>query len=174
MIDPAVADVLTRLAELAARNTVGSVQTRINTAKAAKRHEETVNDLTEIINQLIEDRAEILGIATTLREQLVAQRVTAEEIAFITDTLIPTVERLAELSENEGTSEFVDALKSLVSVETLTVLQLVGFNFKSAIGEPLTAVVGAQILRLAPEHSVIPAPTSKQRPNRQRKGHSGD
>ena len=32
----------------------------------------------------------------------------------------------------------IDSLTPLLSVEMLTVLQLVGFNFKKAIGEPLT------------------------------------
>ena len=61
---------------------------------------------------------------------------------------------LVELGESENDAETekegVAALKALVSVEMLTVLQLVGFNFKAAIGEPLTQVVETWIRQLAP------------------------
>jgi hypothetical protein len=163
MLDPEITAVLAQLSEVAARNTVGAIQTRVGTAKATKQHENTVNELTEIINQLVEDRVELVGIATTLREQLIAQRITPEEITYITDKLIPTVEDLAGLAGDDNT-EAIEAIKKLVSVEMLTVLQLVGFNFKSAIGEPLTKVVEGLILQLAPSQSrPRQKPPAKQR-----------
>lgn len=158
MLDPEITAVLTQLSEVVARNTVGAIQTRVATAKATKQHENIVNELTEIINQLIEDRVELVGIATTLREQLVAQRITVEEITYITDKLIPTVEDFAGLAD-ENNAEAIEAIKKLVSVEMLTVLQLVGFNFKAAIGEPLTQVVEGLILQLAPSQ-----PRPRQKP----------
>jgi hypothetical protein len=51
--------------------------------------------------------------------------------------------------------------QEVVSVEMLTVLQLVGFNFKAAIGEPLTQVVEGLILQLAPSQ---PRPRQKPPP----------
>lgn len=163
MLDPEITAVLARLSEVVARNTVGAVQTRVTTAKATKQHEHTVNELTEIINQLVEDRVELVGIATTLREQLLAQRITNEEITYITDKLIPTVEDIARLSDDANTAS-IEAVKKLVSVEMLTVLQLVGFNFKAAIGEPLTQVVEGLILQLAPNQAKPQRkPPAKQR-----------
>jgi hypothetical protein len=152
MLDPEITAVLAQLSEVVARNTVGAIQTRVTTAKATKQHENTVNELTEIVNQLVEDRVELVGIATTLREQLIAQRITTEEITYITDKLIPTVEDLAGLAD-DANAEAIEAIKKLISVEMLTVLQLVGFNFKAAIGEPLTQVVEGLILQLAPSPS---------------------
>jgi hypothetical protein len=46
----------------------------------------------------------------------------------------------------------------------LTVLQLVGFNFKEAIGEPLTQVVEGLILQLAPSQ-----PRPRQKPPAKRR-----
>lgn len=46
--------------------------------------------------------------------------------------------------------EAVDAIKSLVTTETLTILQLVGFNFRRALGEPLTTLVERLILSSVP------------------------
>jgi hypothetical protein len=158
MLDPEITGVLAQLSEVAGRNTVGAIQARIATAKATKQHENTVNELTEIINQLVEDRVELVGIATTLREQLVAQRITTDDITYITEKLIPTIEDLAGLAGDEN-AEAIDAIRKLVSVEMLTVLQLVGFNFKAAVGEPLTQVVEGLILQLAPNQS-----RSRQKP----------
>ncbi|MFN8203785.1 MAG: hypothetical protein U0S48_14555 [Solirubrobacteraceae bacterium] len=155
MLDPAITEVLARLSEIAATNTVGAIQTRVAAAKATRQHEHTVSELTEIINQLVEDRGELVGIANALREQLVAQRITAEEIKYIEDKLIPTVETLSGLAGDDD-SEGIAAIKALVSVEMLTVLQLVGFNFKAAIGEPLTQVVETWIRQLAPSQPPIP------------------
>ena len=35
----------------------------------------------------------------------------------------------------------LEQIKSLLSVETLTIMQLLGFNYKRAIGEPLTLLL---------------------------------
>lgn len=42
--------------------------------------------------QLVDDRVELMSIAHVLREQLVAQTITDDEIAYITEKLIPTAE----------------------------------------------------------------------------------
>ncbi len=41
MLDPEITAVLAQLSEVAARNTVGAIQTRVSTAKATKQHENT-------------------------------------------------------------------------------------------------------------------------------------
>lgn len=150
MLDPTIAEVFVRLGEVAARNTASAIQTRVQTARAAKQNENTINELAEIINQLVDDRMELLSIANVFREQLVAQRITADEIAYITEKLIPTVETVLKLSGGAD-NEMLDAVKALVSVETLTVLQLVGFNFKAAVGVPLTEVVANLVGGLSPK-----------------------
>ncbi len=40
----------------------------------------------------------------------------------------------------------INVVKPILSVETVTVLQLIGFNFRKAIGEPLTELVSRLIL----------------------------
>ncbi len=37
--------------------------------------------------------------------------------------------------------EQLEQLKKILSVETLTIMQLIGFNYKQAIGEPLTLLL---------------------------------
>ena len=44
-------------------------------------------------------------------------------------------------SQATNIEKTIDALTPLISVEMLTILQLVGFNFKKAIGKPLTILL---------------------------------
>lgn len=151
-IDPEITTMLASLGELAARNTASAVNTRVRTVRAQKQHEQTVSELEDIINELLDDRNELFRIARALQEELVAQRISPEEIAYITDKLIPTVEQLMELSGQDAgpASEAIAAVKALISTEMLTVLQLFGFNFKAAVGEPLTLAVQRLILTNVP------------------------
>jgi hypothetical protein len=59
---------------------------------------------------------------------------------------LPVVEGLAGFAEGSDYSRAVEAIKSIVTVETLTIMQLIGFNFRRAIGEPLTTLVERLIL----------------------------
>lgn len=43
----------------------------------------------------------------------------------------------------------IDVVRPLVSTEALTILQVIGFNFKRAIGEPLTDLVRSLIVSRA-------------------------
>jgi hypothetical protein len=149
-VTPEIARLLASLAEIAVRNSASAIATRIQAIRAGKKHEEAVNELVEMINELIDDKNQLLSIARALEEKLVAQRITDDEIAYISSTIIPTVEKVAELSGTDGTAEFIEPLKALISVETITILQTLGFNFKAAIGDPLTRLVGAAILAKVP------------------------
>ena len=42
-------------------------------------------------------------------------------------------------------NQIIDVLKPLLSIETFTILQLLGFNFREAIGIPLTKLVNKSI-----------------------------
>lgn len=52
----------------------------------------------------------------------------------------------ASSGQGAATQEVIDLIQPLLSVETVTVLQLLGFNFRKAIGEPLTELVSRLIL----------------------------
>lgn len=105
------------------------------------------------MNDLIADKNELIGVATAFEQELVAQRISDKDITYITTTLLPVVEQLANFADNaEQAGDALDAIKSLVTPETLTIMQLVGFNFRRAIGEPLTTLIERLIL------SRVPAP----------------
>ena len=49
----------------------------------------------------------------------------------------------------------IDLVEPLLSAKTVTVLQLLGFNFKRAIGEPLTELVSRAILAKSPADATL-------------------
>ena len=44
------------------------------------------------------------------------------------------------------TAESLNQIKDLISVDTLKTMQLLGFNYKAAIGEPLTQLCADSII----------------------------
>jgi len=127
------------LAEVAVKNTAQTVYNKISTVKAKKDDKETINSLTEIINELLADKNELINISKCYEDELVAQKISDEDITYITEKLVPLLVGFVQ----EPTQ--LAAINTLLSMETLKVLQLLGFNYKRAIGEPLTELVSELI-----------------------------
>lgn len=143
-LDPQVTELGVQLADVGVRNTVAAVSGRIKAAKAKKQDAETINTLTEIVNDLLADRNDLVQIARGYEQVLDAQRISEGDITYITESIVPIIKKVAEAGGND-TDQMIDLLNPILSVETITVLQLLGFNFKKAIGEPLTTLV-AQLI----------------------------
>lgn len=141
-LNPELATMGARLAELGARGTVTGIRTRITASKAAKRDRETIELLEEIIDELISQRTEVLGIAQAFEDELVAEQISDDDITFITDQLAPKVESLLGFAGPDvDPDEVRKMLELLVSKETIKILQVLGFNFRDAIGRPLTSLI---------------------------------
>ena len=130
-----VAQLAANLAEATARNGASFISKKINASKAKRNDKETIAELEEIISDLLNDKAEIQRIAQAYEQELVSQKSTENDIKYITDNLLPIFgEFLPDQVE-------IEKMKKILSVETLTIMQLIGFNYKQAIGEPLTLLV---------------------------------
>jgi hypothetical protein len=154
-VDSQVVELAVRLGEVAVRNTAGRIADRLQAAKARRNDVEVIAEMEEIISGLIADKNEVVQIAQALEEKLVAQRVSETEINYVTSNLVPLIEQVANASAPGDTSmqESIDLFKPLLSEETLTVLQLLGFNFKQALGEPLTVLLRELILAQVPQRT---------------------
>lgn len=86
---------------------------------------------------MLNDKAEIQRIAQAYEQELVSQKITEEDIKYITDNLLPILVEFVPKKDKEQIEQF----KKILSVETLTIMQLIGFNYKQAIGEPLTLLL---------------------------------
>lgn len=148
-MDPALQALSVQLSEVAVRNAAAAVAERISSVKTRKRNEETIAALEEIVNELLADKAELTRIAQAFDDELVAQRLSADDVRYITDNLLPLVRQLAEATPaspgSRSAGDVMDLLEPLVSVETLTILQLMGLNFREAIGQPLTRLIASLI-----------------------------
>jgi hypothetical protein len=134
------------LAEIAVKNTASAVIEKIKTVKAKKNDQETIAELTEIIQDLIDDKQNLVLISQALENELVSQKLTDDDVKNISDTILPVIIKFAEASDAGG--ELVDninLIKPLISKEMLTIMQLLGFNYKKAIGEPLTQLLNNKI-----------------------------
>lgn len=132
--------------------TVQLITDRINLARSKKNSQEIINNLEEIINELIAEKNQLISIAQGFDERMVAQKMSKDEIDYVTSSIIPMLRKLIEESGSDHSDkvEQLDAIETLLTQETLNVLQILGFNFKSAIGEPLTELVKEFILSQKP------------------------
>ncbi len=146
-MDPQLHTLTLQLADTAVRNTAGSIADRITVAKARKKDQETIAELEDIIYGLLSDKNELVQIAQAYEQELVAQQISVDDIEYISTNFVPVLRHLIEsAAANEGQNavtapEIIDLIKPLLSVETVTVLQLIGFNIRKAIGEPLTQLI---------------------------------
>lgn len=127
-----VAQLSANLVETAARNSASFISNKIRAAKAKKNDKETINELEEIISDLLNDKSEIQRIAQAYEQELVSQKITEDDIKYITENILPI------FSEFIPNKVQIEQMKKILSVESLTIMQLIGFNYKQAIGEPLT------------------------------------
>ena len=166
-MDPSLQSLGAELGDIALRNAASAVTGKIRALKARKQDQETIAELEEIINGLLADKSELMRIARAYEQEFVSQRISQEDIEYISERLIPLLQMLiASSTSNKGTStssdEIIDLVTSLLSVEVVTVLQLLGFNFKKAIGEPLTDLVAQLITSKSPG---LAGAQARQRPS---------
>ncbi len=70
------------------------------------------------------------------------------EVEYITSSIIPLVEKVAKHSNNDDAMKMkagLDLVKPILSKETVTIMQILGFNFRKALGEPLTELTSSLI-----------------------------
>jgi hypothetical protein len=143
------ANLAVQLAASAARNTATTIADRIGAMRASKSASEQVAALEQIVSDLIDDKNELTRIAQAYQQELVAQQLTPGDVRYIADTVVPLLEQLADGMENpnEGAKfkKQIQTFKPLLLVETVNVLQLLGFNFRQGIGVPLTRRLKALI-----------------------------
>lgn len=150
-VSPELQGVAASLAASAVRNTAQAIADKVSALKAKGKAEETINGLEEVINALIQDKIELTRIAQAYEAELVAQRLTPGDIDYITANVIPILQKVMEASgSGSGQSDqMIQGLKTLLSPETVNILQILGFNFRDAIGEPATTLARQAILARA-------------------------
>ncbi len=126
---------------------------RIGIAKTKRDDKKTIYELEEIISDLVADKNELIRIGQAYKQEFVAQQISEEDITYITTKFLPVLKDLIQQNssvEAANIEKTIEIVTQLLSVEMITVLQVVGFNFKKAIGEPLTLLLQKLITAQAP------------------------
>lgn len=138
----------TELATVAGRMSVEAIFDRIRAIKGKGNPDEIINNLEEIISELITDKNNLIRISQVYEEKLITQKMTEKEIDYITQSVVPLLEELLNQGNSEETQKMQEGLnliKKLLSKEMFNIMQMLGFNFKKAIGEPLTELLASFI-----------------------------
>ena len=145
---PEVTNVIATLgAELttyAVKGTVSAVSTKVKSIKNEKNIETLKNNYDEIISELLEEREDIIRIAQTYRAELEKVEISDKDIEHLHKTIETVLDILSSFLGKEQI-ESIKPLKDIVNVDTLKTMQLLGFNYKDAIGVPLTKLCATAI-----------------------------
>ena len=147
------------LTELAVKGTATEVSSKIKAIKEEKSVEKIRSTYDEIINELLNEREEAVRIAQAYKSELEKVVISDEDIQHLHNTVSRILEIIKESQISSAKllgEDAVDAvkkqvesyeqIKELISVDTLKTMQLLGFNYKAAIGEPLTLMLKNFIL----------------------------
>lgn len=147
-----------KLTEIAIRNTTETIINKVSAVKAKKDDKETINILEEIINDLIKDKNDLIQVSRAYEEEFIMRKISEDDLIYITENLIPVLNELfitlmgfktiddEDTLKMEEIQSLMKILHPILSNETLKILQLLGFDFKAAIGEPLTELLRNLIL----------------------------
>ena len=145
-MDPVV-DLSLRLAEVAVKNTAQVIYDKMSMYKQTKNDTERINALSEIINDLISDKNELIQISQTFAQELSMNKISEEECQFITSK----IHEILDMVPHKMAPSQLDSIEKLISPETLQIMQLLGFNYRKGIGEPLTELAANYIQSKAPK-----------------------
>jgi len=127
------------LTELAIKGTATAVTNKIKSVKEEKNAERLRSTYDEIVNELLAERDEAIRIAQAYKSELERIVISDGDIAHLHSTVSRLVDIIKEFSPATKV-ENLELFKDLISVDTLKTMQLLGFNYKAAIGEPLTKI----------------------------------
>ena len=139
------------LTELAVKGTATAISSKIKAIKDEKNVENVRSTYDEIINELLSEREEAVRIAQAYKSELEKVVISDEDIQHLHNTVTRILELIKKSQGNTNAEvntqiQAYEQIKELISVDTLKTMQLLGFNYKAAIGEPLTLMLRNFIL----------------------------
>ncbi|CEG23832.1 hypothetical protein BN1080_02839 [Planococcus massiliensis] len=139
-MDPSSIDLAIRFNEAKDRTSVSWVSDKMTQAKSYKEISAQQSVYDEIISKLLDDKSELEMLARQYKDLYEKVSISDDDIEYLQKTVAGAVRVLSSLgstsSKNDGID--TDAIVQLINKDTLKTMQLLGFNYKEAIGEPLT------------------------------------
>lgn len=157
------------LALLAAKGTATTVAKKIKALKGEKDAASVRAAYDELVNELLEERAEAIRVAQAYKAELERVQISDDDIQSLDATIGRVLEIIASFQGDDGEPSSPSAkavalsqFRQLISADTLRTMQLLGFNYKAAIGEPLTELCANKIKQLG-ESSKAKKPSQGKR-----------
>lgn len=126
------------LTRLVGEFSVDYVSSKIKIAKETKDVELMKNTYEEVINSLLSKNNDITRIAQEYKILYEKVNISDQDIDYLQSTIKSAIGLLSQFMPQNAPQESIDIFLKLISKETLKTMQLLGFNYKEAIGEPLT------------------------------------
>lgn len=142
------------LGTLSAKSTASAISAKVKALKTEKDADAVRAAYDELVSELLEERADAIMIAQAYKAELDRVYISEEDIASLDATIGRILDLIAPDPGCNDTEEAVEArakrdslqqFRQLVSADTLRTMQLLGFNYKAAIGEPLTNLCAQKI-----------------------------
>ncbi len=136
-----------QLSEIILRNSAEWVTQKIDLARKKKDLLSQQNDYEAIITNLLSDKLELQRITAQYKDLYEGLNITDKDIDYLHNTLTKVFTILLSMDPNSAERQNqISALISLLDKDLLKSMQLLGFNYKEAIGKPLTEICSARIL----------------------------
>lgn len=117
------------------------MNSKIQSLKEERNADKLRNTYDEIVNELLSEREQAIRIAQAYKEEYEKVRIDDKDIEYLHNTLERVISLLSSFtSVEDGKEDSMKQLVALLNKDTLKTMQLLGFNYKEAIGEPLTEV----------------------------------
>ena len=143
-----LAQMASSLTMLAAKGAATAVYSKVQSVRSEKKADVIRATYDEVVDQLLDERGEAIRIAQAYREELEKVEISDDDINHLHGTITSVLSIIKKMSPNAKNIDVLEQLKDLVSVDTLKTMQLLGFNYKAAIGEPLTRLCANAIENL--------------------------
>ena len=141
------------LTELAIKGTATAVANKVKSIKDEKEVARLRSTYDDIVNQLLSERDEAVRIAQAYKSEIERIVISDEDIEHLHNTVSRLLDLVKEISPDTPVDSF-EVFKDLISVDTLKTMQLLGFNYKAAIGEPLTKLCAEAITNIGNKRKI--------------------
>ena len=122
--------------------TVEKVTNKITQIKSNHDLKKQVIDYEQLVNDLLDNKNKLELTARNYKERLEQVTISDSDIESLHNTVSTVIKLIKPLSqsENQEGEQSMDVVLDLLNSDTLKTLQLLGYNYKKAIGEPLTQI----------------------------------
>lgn len=168
-VGAAVVNLGASLTALALKGTATVVHGKIDSLKNTKDVNTVRTAYNEIVSELLEERDEAVLIAQTYKQEFERVAISDEDIEYLQQTVAKVIDifntfQTAALlgsdpekkAKAKAAIDAAESLKTLISKDVLKTMQLLGFNYKAAIGEPLTQICANAVLSIGNRPKAVP------------------